>query len=69
MNNQMLNFARVMVQSNRNRIPNTPWARAAVSAIMNGDAVSGSQIAENLCNSYGCSKEDVLKQAANFFTS
>ena len=66
--NNLLYFAQRMIQSNQNRIPNTPWAQAAVNAIMNGDANAGQQIAQNLCNSNGVSKEDALRQAAEFFT-
>ena len=66
--NNLLYFAQRMIQSNQNRIPNTPWAHAAVNAIMNGDANAGQQIAQNLCNSNGVSKEDALRQAAEFFT-
>lgn len=66
--NQLLYFAQRMIQSNQNRIPNTPWAQSAVNAIMNGDANTGAQIAQNLCNSNGVSKEQALRQAADFFT-
>ena len=66
--NQLLYFAQRMIQSNQNRIPNTPWAQSAVNAIMNGDANTGAQIAQNLCNSNGVSKEQALQQAADFFT-
>ena len=66
--NNLLYFAKRMIQSNQNRIPNTPWAQAAVNAIMSGDANAGQQIAQNLCNSNGVSKEEALKQAAEFFT-
>lgn len=66
--NQLIFFAQKMIQSNQNKIPNTPWAQAAVNAIMNGDANAGQQIAQNLCNSNGVTREQALNQAANFFT-
>lgn len=67
--NPLLYFAQKMIRSNQNRIPNTPWAQAAVNAIMNGDANTGKQIAQNLCNSNGVTKEQALQQAGRFFTS
>lgn len=68
MNQQLLYFAQRMIQSNQDKIPNTPWAKSAVNAIMNGDNQTGAQIAQNLCNSNGISVNDALKNAANFFT-
>ena len=68
-NDALLYFAQKMIQSNRNRIPNTPWAQAAVNAIMNNDANAGQQIANNLCQSNGVTKEQALQQAGQFFTS
>ena len=61
---QMLMFAGSMIQRNQGNIPNTPWAQAAINAIMNGDAKAGANIADNLCNAYGVSREDALKQAS-----
>lgn len=68
-NKQLMYFAQRMIQNNQNRIPNTPWAQAAVNAIMNGDAKSGEQIARNLCNSNGVTPQQALEQAGRFFTS
>ena len=61
--NPILIFAQQMIQRNQNNIPNTPWAQAAVSAIMNGDEQAGSQIADNLCQSYGMTREEALNKA------
>lgn len=68
MNQQLLTLAQRMIQSNRNKIPNTPWAQAAVNAIMTGNAQAGEQLANNLCQSNGVSKEQALQQAGQFFT-
>lgn len=65
---QLLYFAQRMIQSNQDKIPNAPWAKSAINAIMNGDANTGARIAENLCNSNGVTKEQALKSAAEFFT-
>ena len=68
MNNPILYFAQRMIQCNQNKIPNTPWAQAAVNAIMSGDANAGQQIASNLCKSNGVSEKEALQQAGRFFT-
>lgn len=68
-NQVIMAFAQRMIQQNQNRIPNTPWAQSAVNAIMSGDERMGSQIADNLCRSYGVTREQGLQQAGRFFTS
>lgn len=59
--------AQQFIQSNQNRIPNTPWAQAAVNAIMNGDVNAGQSIADNLCASYGTDRKSAVQQAIQFF--
>ena len=65
MNEQaLLTFAQSMIRNNRDRIPNTPWAQSAVNAIMNNDATAGANIADNLCSTYGMTREEALKAAS-----
>ena len=64
---KMLNFAQQLVNTNRNNVPNTPWAKAAINAIMNGDAKAGEQIANNLMQSMGMNKEQVIQMARQKF--
>ncbi len=45
------------------RIANNPNARAMVDAIRNNDAQAGTEIANNLLQTYGLSKEDGIAQA------
>ena len=66
MNNPVLNLARTMI-SNNPQIANNPQAKSMIEVIQSGDAERGRQIAENLCNTYGVSKEDAVKQAMSFF--
>ena len=66
MNNPILNLAMTMI-SNNPQIANNPQAKSMIEVIQNGDAERGRQIAENLCNTYGVSKEDAVKQAMSFF--
>lgn len=48
-------------------VSNNPNAQEFIKVIQNGDSVRGEQIAQNLCNSYGMSKEDALRNAKSFF--
>lgn len=66
MNNPILNLAITMI-SNNPQIANNPQAKSMIEVIQSGDAERGQQIAENLCNTYGVSKEDAVKQAKSFF--
>ena len=65
MNNNILLMAQQFIRNNKSNIPNTPWAQSAINAIMNGDEKSGMQIADNLCKSYGMTKEEVIQQILN----
>lgn len=49
------------------RVANNPQAQQMLQVIQNGDSARGQEIATNLCNTYGISKEDAVKQAKNFF--
>lgn len=48
-------------------ISNNPNAREFIRVIQNGDSAKGMQIAQNLCDSYGVSKEEALRNAKQFF--
>lgn len=64
---KMLNFAQQLVQTNQNNLPNTPWRDAAINAIMSGDAQAGQQIANNIMQSMGMTKEQMMEQAKKQF--
>ena len=64
---KMLNFAQRLVQSNQNNLPNAPWRDAAINAIMSGDAQAGQQIANNIMQSMGMTKEQMMEQAKKQF--
>lgn len=66
MNNPILALAMKMINNNP-QIANNPQAKSMIEVIQSGDAERGQQIAENLCTTYGVSKEDALKQAKSFF--
>ena len=63
----MLNFAQRLVQTNQNNLPNAPWRDAAINAIMSGDAQAGQQIANNIMQSMGMTKEQMMEQARKQF--
>lgn len=64
--NDLKSFAMMLLRQNPN-IMNNPQAQHMVSIIQNGDSRQGQQIAENLCKTYGISKEDAVQQAKQFF--
>lgn len=64
---KMLNFAQRLVQTNQNNLPNAPWRDAAINAIMSGDAQAGQQIANNIMQSMGMTKEQMMEQAKKQF--
>ena len=64
---KMLNFAQRLVQTNQNNLPNAPWRGAAINAIMSGDAQAGQQIANNIMQSMGMTKEQMMEQARKRF--
>lgn len=48
-------------------LQNNPRAQELASLIQSNDANRGMQVANNLCNSYGTSREDALSLAGKFF--
>ena len=59
-------FAMQMLMNNPN-VANNPQMQAWINAIQNGDNTAGQQIADNICKSYGISREDAIMQAKRFF--
>lgn len=49
------------------QVANNPQAQNLIQVIQSGDAKKGQEIAQNLCQTYGVSPEDALKQAKQFF--
>lgn len=64
--NDLKSFAMMLLRQNPN-IMNNPQAQHMVSIIQNGDSTQGQQIAENLCKTYGISRENAIQQAKQFF--
>jgi hypothetical protein len=59
-------FAMNLLQNNPN-VAQNPQAQEMLKVIQNGDSQRGQMIAENLCKTYGITKEDALAQAKRFF--
>ncbi len=66
MANSMKDFALMMISRNP-RVANNPQFKQMIDVIQNGDDEQGQQIAENICKTYGVSKEDALTDAKRFF--
>ena len=48
---------------------NMPQVQAVLKAILNDDHETGQRIANNLCTSYGVTKEEALQNALSMFGS
>ena len=66
MNNPIMNFAMAMINKNP-AIQNNPQAQELINVIQNNDSARGEQIATNLCNTYGVTKEQAIAQAKKYF--
>ena len=66
MANSMKDFA-LMIISRNPRVANNPQFKQMIDVIQNGNDEQGQQIAENICKTYGVSKEDALTDAKRFF--
>lgn len=61
-----MQMAMNLISQNPN-IANNPQAQNLIQVIQNGNAEEGQKIAQNLCQTYGVSPEDAIKQAKQFF--
>ncbi len=66
MANSMKDFALMMISRNP-RVANNPQFKQMIDVIQNGNDTQGQQIAENICKTYGVSKEDAVADAKRFF--
>lgn len=62
-----MQFALNMIRQNP-QIANNPRAQDMINVIQSGDSVRGQQLAENLCKTYGVTKEQAINEAMQFFT-
>lgn len=59
-------FAMQMLANNPN-IANNPQAQQWLEVIQSGDSQRGQQLADNICKTYGISREDAIMRAKQFF--
>lgn len=59
-------FALDLIRRNPN-ISSNPNAQGMINVIQSGDEEQGKRFAENLCATYGVSKEQALEDARRFF--
>lgn len=62
----MRDFALNLIGRNP-QIANNPNAKELLNVIQNGDQAKGTQIAQNLCSTYGMTPEQAVNQAKKFF--
>lgn len=53
--------------ANNPAIANNPQAREYIQIIQNGDSQRGQKIADNICATYGISREEAVKKARQMF--
>ena len=65
-NNKLMQFAMNLINRNP-KVAKNPVAQQLIGVIQNGSEEQGQAIAENICNSYGVTKEQALEDAKKFF--
>lgn len=65
----MMNFQAIALEMIRRnpQIANNPNAQELLNVIQSGDQKKGEEIANNLCNTYGISRDDAVQKAKQFF--
>ena len=63
---KIMNLATQMIQNNP-QINQSPFAQAGINAILNNDAQAGEQLANNILQSLGMTKEQALEIAKERF--
>lgn len=66
MNNPMIQFI-LQKAMNNPAIANDPVKQQWLNIIVSGDSKRGEEIANNLCQAHGVSREDASNQAKKFF--
>lgn len=63
-----IDFVISMIKKNP-QIANNPQAQEYLKILESGDSARGEEVARNLCETYGVSQEDGVKQAKSFFNN
>lgn len=62
----LYDFAMGILQTNP-QISNNPMTKELIEVLRSGDTEKGQKMAQNLCDSYGVTKEQALQQARQHF--
>lgn len=52
---------------NASGVMNNPQVQSMLNVVQNGDATQGEEIANNLCQTFGVTKEEAVQQAISYF--
>lgn len=66
MTNPFMQLANILLSKNP-QIANNPNIQNYIQIIQNGNSQQGEKIAENLCQTYGITKEEATEKARKFF--
>ena len=63
------NFALNMIKQNPNyqKMMNNPNSAELIRILETGDAGAGAKVAQNICDTYGVTREQATQKAMNFF--
>ena len=59
---RLTDMANQIARNNPN-VQQVPWAQAGINAILNNDAKAGEQLANNILNAMGMTKEQAMEMA------
>lgn len=59
-------IAMTLLQKNP-QVANSPQGQQFMQILKSGDVQKGQQMADNICNSYGVTRDDALNKAKQFF--
>lgn len=62
----LLGFAMNLIARNP-KLANNPQAQQLIDVIQRGDEKQGEEIAENLCKTFGTTREQAVSEAKKFF--
>lgn len=62
-----LNDFAIMILQRNPQVLKSPMGKELADILQNKDDARGQQMANNICNSYGVTKEEIVKQAKQFF--
>ena len=49
------------------KVANSPQGQQFMQILQSGDVAAGQQMAQNLCQAYGVSEQDAIKQVVQYF--